>query len=363
MDPPDATGTRAEDERGDPVEYRTLGRSGCSVSTLTLGTMTFGKETDEAGSHAQLDAFLEAGGTLVDSADVYNAGVSEQIIGRWLAARPADVAERVVLATKGRFPSGTGGPNGVGLSRRHLSVALEDSLRRLGVQTVDLYQLHAFDAHTPLEETFRFLDDAVSAGKIRYVGLSNFLGYQVQAVADTCVAHGWAPPVTLQPQYNLLVRGIEPEIVPACRANGLGLLPWSPLAGGWLTGKYTRDDAPTGATRLGEDPDRGMEAYGPRNAEQRTWDVLDAVHQVAEARGVSMAQVALAWVTDRPQVTSTILGARTTEQLADNLGAADLHLDAAETAALDAASDPQLPDYPYGAAGVAQRNREISAGA
>ena len=251
----------------------------------------------------------------------------------------------------------------MGLSRRNLSVALDNSLRRLGLDTIDLYQLHAFDAHTPLEETFRFLDDAVSLGKIRYIGLSNFLGYQVQAVADVCLAHGWAPPVTLQPQYNLLVRGIEPEIVPASLANGLGLLPWSPLAGGWLTGKYTRDSAPTGSTRLGEDPERGMEAYGPRNAEQRTWDVVDAVQKVAEGRGVSMAQAALAWVTDRPAVTSTILGARTTEQLRDNLGAADLHLSVDETALLDAASDPQLPDYPYGVAGTAQRSRDLDAGA
>ncbi len=344
------------------MEYRTLGRSGCSVSNLALGTMTFGKETDEAGAQAQLDLFLESGGTLVDTADVYNTGVSEQIIGRWLAVRPADVTGRVVLATKGRFPSGPGGPNDVGLSRRHLSVALDASLSRLGVETIDLYQLHAFDALTPLEETYRFLDDAVSAGKIRYVGLSNYLAYQLQRVVDLTEFRGWSVPVTLQPQYSLLVRGIEDEIVPASLANGIGLLPWSPLGGGWLTGKYKRDEAPTGASRLGEDPERGMEAYGPRNAEERTWDVVSAVQKVADGRGVTMAQVALAWVTDRPAVTSTILGARTIEQLQDNLGAADLHLSAEESAALDAASDPQVPDYPYGAAGTAQRGRKIDGG-
>lgn len=343
------------------MEYRNLGRSGCSVSNLALGTMTFGNETDEAGAHAQLDMFLEAGGTLVDTADVYTAGNSEQIIGRWLADRPADVAGRVVLATKGRFPSGTGGPNRVGLSRRHLSIALEDSLRRLGVETIDLYQLHAFDALTPIEETFRFLDDAVSAGKIRYVGLSNFLAYQIQKIVDVTEYRGWSVPVTLQPQYSLLVRGIEDEIVAACGANGIGLLPWSPLGGGWLTGKYQRDSAPSGTTRLGENPERGMEAYAGRNAEQRTWDVIDAVQKVAEDRGVTMAQVALAWVTDRPTVTSTILGARTTEQLKDNLGAADLHLSPAEITALDDASDPQIPDYPYGVAGTNQRDRDLDA--
>ena len=344
------------------MEYRLLGRSGCSVSTLALGAMTFGNETDEPGSHEQLDVFLDAGGTLVDTADVYNAGVSEEIIGRWFAKRPAEVRDRVVLATKGRFPSGLDGPNDSGLSRRHLSVALDASLRRLGIDTIDLYQVHAFDALTPLEETYRFLDDAVSAGKIRYVGLSNYLSYQLQKVVDITEYRGWSVPVTLQPQYNLLARDIEWDIVPASLFNGIGLLPWSPLGGGWLTGKYTRDSSPTGVSRLGENPERGMEAFGPRNADQRTWDVVSAVEAVAKGRGVTMAQVALAWVTDRPAVTSTILGARTTTQLKDNLGSAGLHLTAEETSALDLASDPQLADYPYGVAGRDQRNRTISGG-
>lgn len=344
------------------MEYRTLGRSGCSVSTLALGAMTFGNESTEDVAFEQLDLFLDAGGTLVDTADVYNAGVSEEIIGRWLAARPAAVRDRVVLATKGRFPSGLDGPNDSGLSRRHLSVALDASLRRLGLETIDLYQVHAFDALTPLEETYRFLDDAVSAGKIRYVGLSNYLAFQLQRVVDLTEFRGWSVPVTLQPQYSLLARDIEWDIVPACLFNGVGLLPWSPLGGGWLTGKYSRDSRPTGASRLGEDPERGMEAYGPRNAQQRTWDVVDAVQAVAAERGVTMAQVALAWVTDRPAVTSTILGARTAEQLKDNLGAADLHLDPAETERLDAASAPVLADYPYGTAGAAQRDRQIQGG-
>ncbi|NYJ05261.1 aldo/keto reductase [Petropleomorpha daqingensis] len=343
------------------MEYRTLGRSGCAVSTLTLGTMTFGNETDEEGSHAQLDRFLEVGGTLVDTADVYTAGASEEIIGRWLAKQPSGVRERVVLATKGRFPMGEG-PNGVGLSRRHLADALEGSLRRLGVDTVDLYQVHAHDPWTPIDETLRFLDDAVGAGKIHYVGLSNFTGWQLQRAVDVAEHRGWSVPVTLQPQYNLLVREIEWEIVPAAQANGLGLLPWSPLGGGWLTGKYRRDEEPTGATRLGDDPNRGMEAYGRRSTVERTWDVVDAVRGVAEARGCSMPQVALAWLVDRPAVTSVILGARTLEQLEDNLGAADLHLSDEETARLDAASDPAPPDYPYGELGVDQRSRKIGGG-
>jgi aryl-alcohol dehydrogenase-like predicted oxidoreductase len=341
------------------VEYRQLGNSGCVVSTLCLGTMTFGQETDEAGSHDQLDRFVAAGGTLIDTADVYAGTESEAIIGRWLADRPSDVRDQVVLATKGRFPTGPG-PNDLGLSRRHLSRALDASLQRLQVETIDLYQVHSWDPLTPIGETLRFLDDAVRAGKIHSVGLSNFTGWQLQRTVDLAEFRGWTAPITLQPQYNLLVREIEWELVPACAANGLGMLPWSPLGGGWLTGKYRADERPTGATRLGEDPERGMEAYGRRSEQQRTWDVLEVVEAVASERGVSMAQVALAWLVDRPQVTSVILGARTSEQLDDNLGAAGLHLTPAETARLDAASDPGAADYPYGEPGESQRSRELS---
>jgi aryl-alcohol dehydrogenase-like predicted oxidoreductase len=340
------------------VEHRTLGRSGCVVSTYALGTMTFGAETDEAGSHAQLDAFVEAGGTLVDVADVYAGGASEEIVGRWLAARPADVTGRVVLATKGRFAMGPD-RNDLGLSRRHLRRALDASLRRLGVDHVDLYQVHAWDPLTPLEETLRFLDDAVAAGKVGYVGLSNFTAWQLQKAVDVAGFRGWTVPVTLQPQYNLLVREVEWEIVPACLSEGVGLLPWSPLGGGWLTGKYVRDRRPEGATRLGEDPDRGMEGWGRRSGEQRTWDVVEAVRAVAAERGVSMAEVALAWVHDRPAVASVILGARTTAQLRQNLAAVGTHLDAAETARLEGVSALPAGDYPYGEMGADQRARAL----
>jgi aryl-alcohol dehydrogenase-like predicted oxidoreductase len=338
------------------MEYRTLGSSGTVVSTYCLGTMTFGRETDESGSHEQLDVFVEAGGNLVDTADVYAGNVSEEIIGRWLAARPADVRDRVVLATKGRFQTGPDA-NDLGLSRRHLDRALEASLRRLGVETIDLYQPHGWDPLTPIEETLRFFDDAVAAGKVRYLGVSNFAGWQIQKTVDAAGRHGWPRPVTLQPQYNLLAREIEWEMVPACQENGLGLLPWSPLGGGWLTGKYTRDQRPTGATRLGENPDRGVEAYDNRARSERTWAVVEALQEVAEGRGVPMASAALAWVHDRPAVSSVILGARTTEQLRANLGAAGLHLAPEETARLDAASDPAPSDYPYGGPGQTQRAR------
>jgi aryl-alcohol dehydrogenase-like predicted oxidoreductase len=343
------------------MEYRTLGGSGAVVSSYAIGTMTFGAETPEEEAHTQLDTFVEAGGTLVDTADVYAGGVSEEIVGRWLSTRPADVRDRVVLATKGRFPTGPG-PNDLGLSRRHLRRALEASLRRLGVDHVDLYQVHAWDPWTPPEEWLRFLDDAVRSGLIAYPGLSNHTGWQVQKVVDIADFAGLARPVTLQPQYNLLVREIEWEIVPVCLSEGLGLLPWSPLGGGWLTGKYSRDQAPTGATRLGENPERGVEAYGRRSAVERTWDVVAAVQKVAEGRGASMAQVALAWLHDRPAVTSVILGARTVDQLRDNLGAAGLHLSAEESESLDAASDPGAADYPYGEPGVQQRSRKLEGG-
>lgn len=342
------------------MRYTTLGSSGTVVSTQCLGTMTFGAEADEATSGAILEAFVEAGGTFLDTADVYSKGVSEEIIGRWLKSHPEE-AKDLVVATKGRFPMGDG-PNDLGLSRRHLRRALDDSLRRLGVEHIDLYQMHAWDAVTPLEETLRFLDDAVTAGKISYHGFSNYLGWQVTKAVHTAREHGWTPPVTLQPQYNLLVRDIEHEVVPACLDGGLGLLPWSPLAGGWLTGKYQRDTTPTGESRLGEDPERGMEAWGPRNKEERTWAVIDAVGEVAEEAGVTSAQVALAWVGAQPAVTSVILGARNVEQLSDNLAAADLDLSTEQLDRLSQVSAPQADDYPYGPAGVDQRDRRLEGG-
>jgi aryl-alcohol dehydrogenase-like predicted oxidoreductase len=343
------------------VEYRTLGASGAVVSAFALGTMTFGNETAEDLAHEQLDRFLDAGGTLVDTADVYADGVSEEIIGRWLAKSSGAARDSVVLATKGRFPTGDG-QNDVGTSRRHLRRALDASLTRLGVDHIDLYQLHAWDPITPLEETLGFLDDAVCSGKVSYLGLSNFTGWQLQKACDLVDRRGWSPLVTLQPQYNLLVREIEWEIVPAAQDNGLGLLPWSPLGGGWLTGKYSFDEAPTGATRLGENPDRGVEAWSRRSSSQRTRDVVQAVRSVADDRGASMAQVALSWLVDRPAVTSVILGARTTQQLEDNLAAADLRLSEEERRVLDEASDPGAADYPYGGPGSAQRSRPIRGG-
>lgn len=342
------------------MEYRKLGPSGTIVATQCLGTMTFGAESDEKTSFALMDAYFAAGGNFVDTADVYTTGASEIIVGKWLKARPTEAAQ-TVIATKGRFPMGKG-PNDVGLSRRHLGDALDASLKRLGIERIDLYQMHAWDALTPIEETLRFLDDAVSAGKIAYYGFSNYVGWHIAKASEIAKARGYSRPVTLQPQYNLLVRDIELEIVDACLDAGLGLLPWSPLGGGWLSGKYKRDQTPSGKSRLGENPNRGMESYGPRNAEEKTWAIIGAVETVANGRGVSMAEVALAWLGDRPAVTSVVLGARTVEQLAVNLKAADLHLTPEETRLLSDVSAPTPPDYPYGVQGVAQRFRKLTGG-
>jgi aryl-alcohol dehydrogenase-like predicted oxidoreductase len=342
------------------MEYRLLGLSGCAVSALALGALTFGNENTESESFDQLDRFVAAGGTLIDTADVYADGRSEQIIGRWLASR-AGARDQVVIATKARFPTDDS-PNGHGLSRRHLATALDASLRRLGVDAIDLYQLHGWDPLTPVEETLRFLDDAARAGKIRYFGLSNFLGYQIQKYVDLANARGLIPPVTVQPQYSLLARAIEWEVVPACQAEGLGLLPWSPLASGWLTGKYRRGEPPAEGTRLSDQVDQGMRIWNERGHLERTWQVIEAVRKVAEGRGASMSQVAIAWVLARPSVRSVILGARTLAQLDDNLAAGDLDLSGDETRLLDEASDPGAPDYPYGERGQTQRDRRISGG-
>jgi aryl-alcohol dehydrogenase-like predicted oxidoreductase len=342
------------------MEYRKLGNSGAVVSAYALGTMTFGAESDEATSFQLMDEYVAAGGNFIDTANVYSLGVSEEIVGRWLRGKPG-ILRDLVITTKARFPMGQG-PNHLGLSRKNLNEALDASLKRLGVEHIDLYQMHAWDALTPIEETLRFLDDAIGNGKIAYYGFSNFLGWQMTKAVWTARANGFAAPVTLQPQYNLLVRDIEHEIVPAALDANIGLLPWSPLGGGWLSGKYKRDQMPTGATRLGENPKRGMEAFEKRNSNLTTWEVIGAVEDIAKARGASMAQVALAWVCARPAVTSVILGARTTAQLKDNLGAADLVLSNDEMAKLTSVSQPEMSDYPYGTGGIDQRNRKIGGG-
>jgi aryl-alcohol dehydrogenase-like predicted oxidoreductase len=349
------------------MRRRPLGSSGQLVSELALGTMTFGAETPEADAHAILDAYVAAGGNLLDCADVYAHGESESIVGRWLAAR--GVRDELVVATKGRFPvRRDAGPNDFGLSRRHLVRAVDASLTRLGVDHIDLYQVHTWDPFTPAEQWLRTLDDLVRAGKIREVGVSNLNGWQLQRVILHARHQGLAPVVSLQPQYNLLAREIEWELLDLCELEGISTLPWSPLGGGWLTGKYRREvvaaggaDVPTGATRLGEDPDRGVEAWSKRNVDH-VHAIVDEVIAIADARGCTPSQVALAWVGARPTVASTILGVRTLAQLEDNLGAAGLELSVEETARLTAISEPPLPDYPYGFLSRAETARRDALG-
>ena len=342
-----------------PMEYRPLGRSGCAVSVVALGTMTFGAESSEEVSHAQLDRFVEVGGTLIDTADVYSNGVSESIIGRWLARQPADVRDELVLATKGRFPLGDG-PNAAGLSRKHLADALDASLRRLGVDPVDLYQVHAYDPITPLDETLRFLDDAVRAGKIHYAGLSNFTGWQTQRAVDVAERLGLGTARCRCSRSTTCWPGRSSgRWCPRPSPTGSACCPGPRSAGGGSPASTPGRSGPPvrpGSARTRSAASRRTTAA---SSVERTWDVVDAVRTMAAARGISMAQIALAWLVDRPGMTSVILGARTLEQLEDNLGAVGLHLTAAEIAALDTVSDPSVGDYPYGGPGQDQRSRTI----
>jgi aryl-alcohol dehydrogenase-like predicted oxidoreductase len=328
------------------VEHRQLGRSGLRVSALSLGTMTFGGRgnfaavgsTDVAGAARQIDMCLDAGVDLIDTADVYSAGVSEEIIGEVLDG--AGRRDRVLLATKARMPMGSG-PNDAGLSRHHLIRACEASLRRLRADHIDLYQVHEWDGQTPLEETLEALDTLVRSGKVRYIGCSNYAGWQLMKALGVSERSGLQRFVSQQIHYTLQAREAEHELVPAGLDQGVGILVWSPLAGGLLSGKYRRGaQCPEGARQLTDwnEP--------PVHDPDRLYDVVDALVEIADGRGVSAAQVALAWLLGRPGVCSVIVGARTDEQLADNLAAAELSLSDEERRRLDEVSAPPLP-YPH----------------
>jgi aryl-alcohol dehydrogenase-like predicted oxidoreductase len=339
------------------VRYTKLGSSGAVVSRFALGTMTYGSATGKDEAHQELNTFLDAGGTLIDTADIYTDGTSEEIVGAWLHSLDGFARSKVFLAGKARFPVGVT-VRDAGLSRRHLRRALDASLARLDVDHIDLYQLHAWDPLTPIEESLGFLADAVRLGKISYAGISNFTGWQTATAA--AYARGRLPLVSAQPQYSLLAREVEWEILPASQAAGLAVLAWSPLGGGWLTGKYARDAKPAEATRLGDNPEAdGVEAYHRRVDLDRTWMVIDRLAAIAADRGTTSATIALAWLLSRPAVTSVILGARTTEQLVANLGAGELALSGDELRLLDEASDPSPADYPYGQPGLDQRFRPL----
>ncbi|CAN5702316.1 aldo/keto reductase [soil metagenome] len=334
--------------KGMKMDYRRLGNTGVMVSELCLGTMTFGRELDENGSREILNGFLEAGGNFVDTADVYEAGVSEEITGRAIK----DVREDLVLATKVRFPMGDG-PNDVGLSRKHIISGCEASLRRLGTDYIDLYQVHAWDAATPLEETLSALTDLVKSGKVRYIGVSNFTGWQLVKALYTSELRGFEKFVSMQPQYSLVERNIEYELLPACREENIGVMPWGPLGGGFLSGKYRRDEKPPEDSRIAGAADELEEAWHKR-AVERNWRTLDVVGEISEATGKSYAQISLNWLLRQPGVVAPIIGARRTDQLKDNLGAAGWALDEDQVRRLSEAS--ALEDvYPYTMIRGAQR--------
>lgn len=326
------------------MEYRLLGRSGLKVSAITLGTMTMGGKgnfakvgnagVDEA--RRQIDLCLDAGVNLIDTADVYSTGGSEEIIGEVLGGKRK---AGVLIATKARFPMGDG-PNDRGLSRHHLIEACEASLKRLRTDVIDLYQVHQWDGQTPLEETIDALDSLVRQGKVRYIGASNYSGWHLMKALGVSDRTHRQRFVSQQIHYTLEAREAEYELVPVSIDQGLGILVWSPLAGGLLSGKHRRNVTPEGTRQLAgwDEP--------PIRDEDRLWAIVDAVVAIADARGVSGAQVALAWLLGRPAVTSVIIGGRTEAQLKDNLGAADLVLTAEERARLDQVSAlPVL--YPY----------------
>ncbi|NTX57300.1 aldo/keto reductase [Myxococcus sp. CA039A] len=321
-------------------EYVTLGRSGLRVSPLCLGTMTFGTDlgwgSSVEASNAILDRFLERGGNFLDTANAYTRGHSEKIIGDHLGRYPSR-RDRVVIATKFFSSLFPGDPNGGGAGRKSLMAQCEESLRRLQTSYIDLYWMHCWDVNTPIEETMRGLDDLVRSGKVRYIGISDTPAWKVAQAQVTAHFRGWAPLVALQIEYSLLERTVEGELVPMARELGLGVTPWSPLKSGVLSGKYTRENA--GKVKA----DRG--AWAENSLTEKTYKLIDVLQRVAKEQGTTVARVALAWVQGRPSVTSTILGARTLEQLDNNLGALEVTLKPEQVKALDDASKPTL-DFP-----------------
>jgi aryl-alcohol dehydrogenase-like predicted oxidoreductase len=331
------------------MEYRQLGHSGVKVSTLCLGAMTFGEAdeksfmhkvgADEETSFAIMDRALDAGINFIDTADVYGQdGLSERVIGKWFTTRGR--RDEVVLATKFRFRM-SNGPNGTGASRYRIMRTVEASLRRLQTDRIDLYQIHMQDIETPEEETLRALDDLVRQGKVLYLGCSNYAAYRLVESLWLSRTHNLERFVSMQMQYSLAVRDLEREHVPVAKRYNVGILPWSPLAGGLLSGKYAKGQPPPEGARMAQ----WKERYAAFDNE-RNWRIVDAVRSVAQERGATPSEVALAWCLHKPGVTSVIFGARNVRQLEDNLKAAELKLSEAELKRLDEASAWTL-SYPY----------------
>ena len=322
------------------MHMRKLGRTGLKVSNLCLGAMTFGAPQwgcDEATSKQIVDRFIDAGGNFIDTADAYSAGLSEEVTGRAIGEK----RQQVILATK---VAAVMGPhvNDVGLSRKHILDAVDASLRRLGTDYIDLYQVHGYDPTTPLDETMLALNDCVRSGKVRYIGCSNFAAWHLVKANALARELGVARFDSLQPQYSLICRQIELEHLPLCREDGIGVMPWSPLGGGVLTGKFTRGEAAAEDTRVA----MAARVRGDSALTDRNFDIAEAVSVVAKDVGRTASQVALAWAAQQPGVTSPIFGARTMDQLEDNLGAADLVLGEDAQRRLDEAS-ALAPAYPY----------------
>ncbi|MFC1574647.1 aldo/keto reductase [Gemmatimonadota bacterium] len=326
------------------MNLRSLGASKLRVSELCLGTMSFGWVTDEATSHRMLDRYVDAGGNFIDTADIYAEGASEEIVGRWLKNRGRD---ELVVATKVRFATGPG-PSQKGLGREHLLGAVEASLRRLNTEYIDLYQLHCWDAETPLEETLGAMESLVESGKIRYVGISNFTGWQLQKALDLCRFLGFQRVASFQGLYNLLDRFMEWDLLPVCRAEGVGLLCWSPLAGGWLTGLMRPGmDGPPPAGRFREAEEGGWSESWSNYDTEHTWRVLEEFLEMADGLGRSPPQVAINWLRTRGEVTAAILGAESLEQLEDSLLSLRWTLSPDQVEHLDAVSEQPVPRYPH----------------
>jgi aryl-alcohol dehydrogenase-like predicted oxidoreductase len=334
------------------MDYRFMGRTGLKVSEICLGTQTFGWGADEPTALSLADRFVGAGGNFFDTSNIYNRGESERMLGAWLRSRGN--RSQTVIATKVFFPSGEG-PNDAGLSRKHIFDQIEASLRRLQTDYVDLYQMHCFDVSTPLDETLRALDDLVSAGKVRYIGASNYTPSQLTRAIMLSEMRNWVRFDCLQAEYSLLVRSTEWELLPLCKSEGIGLTCWSPLAGGWLSGKYRRDEPPPPESRVGR-ADRWDDLPEQRESE-RTWRIVDALREIARDGGRTPAQVALNWLLHQPGVTAPIIGARTPAQLAENLASTGWTLSAEEQKRLDAASRVPLPS-PYSFVARYTRRRE-----
>ena len=326
------------------MEYRQLGTSGLQISALTLGTMTFGGEggfkavgdTDLAGARRQIDMCVDAGINLIDTADMYSTGRSEEIVGEAVGGKRDDL----LIATKVRFAMGDG-PNMTGLSRHHVISGCEASLRRLGTDHIDLYQVHEWDGLTPVQETLGALQYLIDSGKVRYVGVSNYAAWQLMKTLGAAERDHLPRFVSQQIYYSLQERSAEYELIPLAIDQGLGTLVWSPLAGGLLSGKYRRgQDAPAGTRHVGEWDEP------PVYDEDALYDTIEVLVAIAEDHGVSAAQVALAWLLTRPSISSVVIGARTDEQLADNLAAAELELSEADLGRLEEVSRPPLI-YPY----------------